>query len=150
MNGYSTRVNFVMVWVIGVLVSGAGAERAENLIRHDFLPAISLDQAWKLVWQDEFMGETIDKTKWESPSYERRGHLWRAENAYLDKKGHLVMETSRVGDRFASPCLRTIGKYEKKFGLMALLGARLVYCDSMSHCVVPKLLPTTFGELQAA
>lgn len=117
MNDYSTRVNIVMLCLVGVLISSVGTTQAENLVRHDFLPALGLDQAWKLVWQDEFAGDTIDKTKWESPSYERRGHLWRAENAYLDKKGHLVMETSRVGDRFASPCLRTMGKYEKKYGL---------------------------------
>ncbi len=138
MHFHETRLSVVVLWMTGVLVSVAGAERSENLIRHDFLPEISLDQAWKLVWQDEFKGQTIDKTKWESPSYERRGHLWRSENAYLDKKGHLVMETSRVGDRFASPCLRTMGKYEKKYwpiiNAVRILNVALMKYKKFPHC----------------
>ena len=117
MHGYSTRVNFVMVWSVGFLVSSGVVAQAQNTAKEEALPSLTPGQTWKLVWQDEFSGETIDKAKWESPNNERRGHLWRSDNAYLDKKGHLVMETSKVGDRFASPCLRTRGKYEKAFGL---------------------------------
>lgn len=82
----------------------------------DPLPQLPEAKRWQLVWFDEFDGTEIDTSKWESPEYERRGHLWRAANAYLDGKGHLVMETSQVGERYASPCLRTRKKYEKKFG----------------------------------
>jgi len=82
----------------------------------DALPQLPEGKEWKLVWHDEFDGKEIDDSKWESPESERRGHLWRAANAYLDGEGHLVMETSKVGERYASPCLRTKKRFEKAFG----------------------------------
>ena len=126
MCSHRMSMGVVTLWVTGLWVSGVMANPAESRAKQDSLPVTAEGQVWKLVWQDEFSGESIDKTKWESPNNERRGHLWRAENAYLDKKGHLVMETSKVGDRFASPCLRTRGKYQKAFGLF------------MTRCKLPK------------
>ena len=82
----------------------------------DTLPAAPEGRRWQLVWNDEFSGKILDASKWETPEYERRGHLWRAANAYLDGTGHLVLETNKVGDRFASPCVRTKGRYKKAFG----------------------------------
>jgi len=84
------------------------------------LPALPEGKAWKLVWNDEFNGTQLDVSKWESPEYERRGHLWRAANAYLDGQGNAVLETSKVGERYASPCIRTRGKYEKAFGFFEI------------------------------
>lgn len=80
------------------------------------LPPLPAGKTWKLVWHDEFNGTRLDPANWESPEYERRGHLWRAANAYLDGQGNAVLETSRVGDRYASPCIRTRGRFEKAFG----------------------------------
>jgi hypothetical protein len=80
------------------------------------LPALPAGQSWQLVWHDEFNGATLDPSRWDAPEYERRGHLWRAANAYLDGKGNAILETSKVGDRYASPCIRTKGKFEKAFG----------------------------------
>jgi beta-glucanase (GH16 family) len=80
------------------------------------LPSLPDGKTWKLVWSDEFSGNQLDASKWESPEYERRGHLWRAANAYLDGQGNAILETSKVGERYASPCIRTRGKFEKAFG----------------------------------
>ena len=80
------------------------------------LPPLPDGQAWECVWRDEFDGADLDQSKWESPEYERRGHLWRAANATIDGKGNAVLETSKVGDRYASPCLRTRERFEKTFG----------------------------------
>lgn len=110
------RAGIVMVLALTVMVGSAYA-RPGGAQPQSSLPPLPTGQEWKLVWQDEFAGQEIDTTKWESPEYERRGHLWRAANAYVDGKGHLVMKTSKEGERFASPCLRTRGKYEKKYGL---------------------------------
>jgi beta-glucanase (GH16 family) len=80
------------------------------------LPELPAGQSWQLAWHDEFHGTQLDASKWESPEYERRGHLWRAANATVDGHGNAILETSKVGERFASPCLRTRGTYEKAFG----------------------------------
>ncbi len=117
MHRHVVKVNIVALGIAGLLVSSVTAGQNQKVIPNDILPPLAQGQEWKLVWQDEFDGTEIDGTRWERPSYERRGHLWRAENAYLDQKGHLIMETSQVGDRYASPCLRTMGRYEKKYGL---------------------------------
>jgi len=116
MHCFEKRASFIALWIVAVWAGAVIANQTEEA-PDNTLPSLKSGQTWKLVWQDEFEGETIDKTKWDSPSYERRGHLWRAENATLNKTGQLVMETSKVGERFASPCLRTMGKYEKKYGL---------------------------------
>ena len=92
------------------------AANMEDIQPPDMLPDLPENQRWQIVWQDEFDGKELDASKWESPEYERRGHLWHPANAYLDGKGNLVMETSKVGERFASPCVRTINRYEKAFG----------------------------------
>lgn len=102
--------------LISTVAFAADGEPADNQQQRDVLPQLPEGKKWQLTWHDEFDGEEIDAAKWEIPEYERRGHLWRAANAYLDGKGSLVMETSRVEERYASPCLRTRGKFEKKFG----------------------------------
>jgi beta-glucanase (GH16 family) len=111
------KTQFVVVSIVLSLATRMIAHQGALSGPTDPLPSPGQDQEWKLVWQDEFAGKEIDSAKWESPEYERRGHLWRAANAYVDGKGHLVMKTSQEGERFASPCLRTIGKFEKKYGL---------------------------------
>lgn len=117
MYGCGLKVKLVALGIASALVCSSAGQQKQGTAQDFSAAAPAPGQAWKLVWQDEFDGAEIDNTKWERPSYERRGHLWRAENAYLDQKGHLVMETSQVGDRYASPCLRTLGRYEKKYGL---------------------------------
>ena len=82
----------------------------------DTLPRPPEGKRWQLTWHDEFNGDVLDASKWKSPECERRGHLWRAANATLDGSGRLVLETNRVGKRFASPCVSTEGRYEKAFG----------------------------------
>lgn len=96
--------------LISTVAIGASSEQPE------ILPQLPEGKAWKLTWSDEFDGDEINAAKWDLPEYERRGHLWRAANAYLDGKGNAVLETSMVGERYASPCLRTRGKFEKAFG----------------------------------
>ena len=106
-----------LIFLGSALISSPGHAPPDGEEIPDALPGLPEGQRWEMVWHDEFDGNEIDPTKWESPEVERRGHLWRAANAYLDGKGHLVMETSKVGERYASPCLRTRRKYEKAFGL---------------------------------
>ena len=66
---------------------------------------------WKLAWNDEFGGTTIDRNKWMC-----RTHFWGKrfrpfaedfEGVELDGKGHVRLNLLRVGDDFMSPHLQT-------------------------------------------
>lgn len=81
-----------------------------------WLPPLPNGKAWKMVWNDEFNGDTIDSNKWELPDEKRRDHWWSPKCAILDQKGHLILRTERRDGKFFSPCVRSRGKYEKTFG----------------------------------
>ena len=90
---------------------------------------------WKLVWNDEFDGEQIDKTKWD---FDRGSHLmtgpdswqpgWgnnelefytaRPENAFLkDGMLHLrAIKESYKGSHYTSAQLKTRGLFSKTYG----------------------------------
>lgn len=81
------------------------------------LPPLPDGQAWSLVWNDEFDGDTIDDSKWEIVGdHKRRDHWWVKEDSSLDGQGHLVIRTQKDGERFTSGAVRTRGKYERAFG----------------------------------
>ena len=82
------------------VAAGVEADAANRPDRFD--PAS--DESWRLIWSDEFDGTRIDTRKWEVVT----GGPWdlgsgwprgyrRAENVYLDGKGHAVIRFSRDG-----------------------------------------------------
>ena len=73
---------------------------------------------WKILWQDEFAGETIDLKKWDywHPDKKRRQAINKAHNTYLDGKGNLVIRTRKEGDTFTAGGLWTHRKFRHKFG----------------------------------
>ncbi len=81
------------------------------------LPNPGPGREWRLTWNDEFDGKTIDAAKWEvvgdSP---RRDAFWTKSAAALDGEGHLVLYTNKEGDRYVSGAVRTRGKFEHAFG----------------------------------
>jgi beta-glucanase (GH16 family) len=81
--------------------------------------------SWRLVWQDEFDGPTIDESKW---VYEVRGPGWvnnelqnytnrRWENARIEN-GALVIEARRdfFGGEYSSARLKTAGRASWTYG----------------------------------
>ncbi len=82
----------------------------------DRLPAPPAGKAWRLAWNDEFDGKTLDVSKWDVPEYHRRDAWWSRKAVSLDGKGHLVMRTLREGDRILDGCIRTRRKFEHAFG----------------------------------
>ncbi|RMG01208.1 MAG: glycoside hydrolase family 16 protein [Planctomycetota bacterium] len=82
----------------------------------DTLPEPPAGKTWKLVWHDEFDGETLDADKWEIPDNRRRDGWWSPKAVSLDGKGHLVIKTFKEGDRYYDACVRTRGKFEHAQG----------------------------------
>lgn len=80
------------------------------------LPSAPSGKKWQLVWNDEFNGTTIDGTKWDRPNWARRDHFWRRDSAFLNGKGQMVLRTEKIGENYYSPCIRTIDRFEKKYG----------------------------------
>ena len=68
--------------------------------QEDQLPPTPAGQTWKLVWQDEFDGTTLDASKWDTPEYKRRDGYWSRKAISLDGNGHLVMSTLKDGDKY--------------------------------------------------
>ncbi len=84
------------------------------------LPPAPAGQTWKLVWNDEFDGDSIDRDKWEIiGDMPRKGGFWLKEDSYLDGQGHLVLRIKKDGERYTCGGIRTEGKYERRFGLFA-------------------------------
>ncbi len=83
----------------------------------DFLPPASDGKEWKLVWQDEFEGSTLDETKWNRlGDAKRRDGFWVKEDAYLSGKGTLLLRTKKDGGRCTCGAVNTQGKFEHAFG----------------------------------
>ena len=80
------------------------------------LPPTPVGQNWKLVWQDEFEGTTLDASKWEVPDHKRRDGWWSPKAVALDGDGHLAISTLNDGDRYLDACVRTRGKFEHAHG----------------------------------
>ncbi len=90
---------------------------AQQSTREDRLPSPPAGREWKLVWHDEFNGDRLDESKWETPpDAPRRDAWWMRKAVSLDGRGNLVIKTFKDGDRYVDGCVRTRGKYEHAFG----------------------------------
>ncbi len=99
---------------LSVVLRGATPEVTPN---PESLPTAPAGQTWKLVWQDEFEGATLDESKWNRlGDWKRRDGFWVKEDAYVDGKGHLILRTKKDGDRFTSGAINSRGKFERAFG----------------------------------
>ena len=84
----------------------------------EFPNAINPDE-WKLEWEDEFIGESIDNTKWEHcPEWDRCDGFckWNDKYAYVDGKGKLILQIQKEDDKILCGAIRTKDIFEKKFG----------------------------------
>ena len=58
------------------------------------LPSVPDGKTWKMVWNDEFDGKTLDLDKWIYwAEGKRRNGWWSRDAVSLDGKGNLVIKT---------------------------------------------------------
>jgi beta-glucanase (GH16 family) len=90
---------------------------AQSAPAKELLPTLPAGRAWKLIWQDEFDGSTLDESKWNRlGDSKRRDGFWVKEDAYLSGKGTLLLRTRKDGDRFTCGAVNTQKKFEHAFG----------------------------------
>ncbi|HPY52002.1 MAG TPA: glycoside hydrolase family 16 protein, partial [Sedimentisphaerales bacterium] len=72
---------------------------------------------YKLIWSDEFDGQTLDSTRWDYRGLgPRRDAVNVKETVSLDGEGHLVLTTKRAGDAYHTAMIGTQGRFETTFG----------------------------------
>jgi beta-glucanase (GH16 family) len=110
------RTRPVLVGAVGCLVAAGLAWGEANPVE-DTLPPPPAGKTWKMVWHDEFDGVALDETKWETPpDGPRKTGWWMRKAVSLDGRGHLVIQTSREGDKIIGGCVRTKDRFEHTFG----------------------------------
>jgi len=64
---------------------------------------------WKLIWHDEFDGDTLDRTKWDYRLClcQQRHKTFSEDGAELDGKGNLLLKLYEKNGHFYSPHLQT-------------------------------------------
>ncbi len=83
----------------------------------EFLPPLGEGRSWKLVWNDEFEGNTVDSSKWEVlGDFQRRDGFWVKDDVYVDGQGRLILRTKKDGDRYTCGAARTRGRFEHRYG----------------------------------
>tara|TARA_R100000027_G_scaffold52103_2_gene40786 strand:+ start:7002 stop:8408 length:1407 start_codon:yes stop_codon:yes gene_type:complete len=110
------------------------SEIAPELATDQFL----LDDSWSLVWQDEFEGAKGDSpaAHWLPGALWNRDGTWRdstlaPEEAFLDGKGNLVMQTRFVDGERLAPYLVTSedGSYDASESIMFGPGENGIYIE---------------------
>lgn len=125
-----------MITSLLLLVVGVGAE---SISPPSQLPAIGPEQEWRMTWNDEFDGATLDESKWErNGDSPRRDGFWIKDDAYLDGKGCLVLRTRKDGDRYTCGAVRTKGKFEHRYGFWE---ARCQFPKQQGHWPAFWLMP---------
>ena len=110
------KTRFAIVGLIGWLPA-AGVLSGQTDRFDDNLPQPPSGRTWKMVWNDEFDGTKLDEGKWETPpDGPRHDGWWMRKAVSLDGRGHLVIETSREGDKIIGGCVRTKGKFAHAMG----------------------------------
>lgn len=110
------RSRLFVAGVVGLLLVAAAVCQQGGQLGGN-LPQPPAGKAWQMVWHDEFDGAKLDETKWETPPDGPRHQGWWMRKAVsLDGNGHLVIQTSREGDKIINGCVRTKGKFAHAFG----------------------------------
>lgn len=105
-----------------------------------FVPA-----GYTLVWNDEFDGDTLDRTKWSMPSYkEREEQVMNTPGTHRVADGMLHLETFERDGRLHGPIMDTRGKFMPTYGYFE---SRLRFHKLQGHHGCFWLQTPTFGKL---
>jgi beta-glucanase (GH16 family) len=100
---------------------------------------------YKLVWQDEFDGQELDRSKWSMPSYkEREGQVMNTPGTTRVQDGLLYLETFERDGRLHGPIIDTRGRFMPTYGYFE---SRIRFHRLQGHHGCFWLQTPTFGKL---
>jgi beta-glucanase (GH16 family) len=74
-------------------------------------------EGYRLYWNDEFDGKSLNKTKWGYRGLGKRDDAYiTAESVKLDGKGHLIMEVFKRNDSVFTSMISTVNIFETTYG----------------------------------
>jgi len=82
---------------------------------------VSVALGWKLIWEDDFKGASVDNSKWTIGNYLTHGpegEIYMSDECYVEN-GNLVLRSSKrtmSGHDYTSCWLDTSNKFSTKFG----------------------------------
>ncbi|MBI4978512.1 MAG: glycoside hydrolase family 16 protein [Spirochaetes bacterium] len=114
------------------------AAEAAQRPRIDGLPSVPAGETWKIAFQDEFDGTTVDETKWTIREGKRRDMMRSRKAVSLDGDGHLVMSIFKEGDKFYDSWIDTKNKWTQTYGFWT---ARIKLHRSEGHWIAFWLMP---------
>lgn len=101
-------------------------------------------KGYDLVWSDEFNGTALDTKKWNYRNLgPRRDAINVMDTISLDGKGHLVLSTTRFGNKYHTAMIGTQGKFESTFGYFE---CRAKFQKQIGHWSAFWLQTPTMGE----
>lgn len=87
-------------------------KKEQQPLNPDFIPA-----GYKLVWQDEFNGDTLDTAKWQYRGLGPRYNGFNSKEAVsLDGKGNLLLKTFTRNDTTFTGMIGTQSHFQTKYG----------------------------------
>jgi len=111
------RLHLVRTLLLFLFLGATPLAWAQTSAPQDSLPPAPAGKEWKLAWQDEFTGATLDEAKWNRlGDWKRRDGFWVKDDAYLSGEGTLLLRTRKDGDRYTCGAINTQGKFEHSFG----------------------------------
>lgn len=74
------------------------------------------NEQYKLIWEDNFDGLTLDETKWDYRSLGKRRDAFNVERCATLQNGYLALRTESKNDTIFSTMLSTQNKFETTYG----------------------------------
>jgi len=101
-------------------------------------------EGYELVWSDEFQADALDFKKWDYRGLgPRRDAINVKDTVSLDGKGHLVLTTRRIGDKYHTAMISTQGNFETAFGYFE---CRIKFQKQIGHWSAFWLQSPTLGQ----
>lgn len=89
-------------------------------VNANMTPSVNGSRNWELVFEDNFEGTELDKTKWSHVSEDapRRDGRWRSDGIELDGQGNLIVKTFYDSQKnvYVSGAIRSKDKFQFKYG----------------------------------
>lgn len=102
---------FLFLFVLGFAFAQRPAQGPMSKMR--FNPE---KMGYKLVWEDNFRGKTLDTTKWTVRGVGPRAIAYVSEEAVKVEKGYLKLYALKKGDSLLGSAVGTQGKFMSKYG----------------------------------